>query len=269
MKVYISADIEGIAGICNWKETEHGDDYEYFRAQMTKEVKACCEALIECGITDITVRDAHDSARNILIEQLPTCVKIIREWSGGVCDMMDAIDESYDAAILIGYHSPARSNRNPLSHTQNTSRHVDIKINDKIMSEYHLNTYFAQHHNVPVIMLCGDQGLCEIAKSENSLITTVATKEGLGGSVISKHPSVVVDEIKAKTIEAIKLFKKHSKKDFFIPLDENIDFQIHFRSHIRAYRASFYPNAEMINSDIVSYKTNNIVSALAFMLFCD
>lgn len=269
MKIYISADIEGIAGICNWKETERGDDYEYFRSQMTKEVKACCEALIELGITDITVRDAHGSARNILFEQLPTCVKIIREWSGGVCDMMDGLDESYDAVILIGYHSPARSNRNPLSHTQNTSRHVDIKINGKIMSEYHLNTYFSQTHGVPVIMLCGDEGLCEIAKSENSLVTTVATKEAKGGAIITKHPEVVVEEIKNKTKDAIILFKENSKKDYFINLDEEIDFQIHFRNYTRAYRASFYPNAKMIDSDIVSYKTNNIKNALAFMLFCD
>ncbi|HPX83483.1 MAG TPA: M55 family metallopeptidase, partial [Bacilli bacterium] len=35
MKVYISADIEGINGIVSWLETEKGDDYEYFRKQMT------------------------------------------------------------------------------------------------------------------------------------------------------------------------------------------------------------------------------------------
>lgn len=268
MKIYISADIEGIAGICDWKETEKGDDYEYFRTLMTKEVKACCDALIEKGITDITVRDAHDSARNILIDMLPKEVKLIRGWSNGLCEMMDGLDETYDAAIFIGYHSPARSENNPLSHTLNL-RHNHIKINNKIVSEYHLNTYYAQTKGVPVIMVSGDEGLTNIVKSENELTSTVATKTGYHGAIISMHPEIVCSNIAKKTVEAISNLEKYGKKAFFVSLPHQLSTEIHYRNHKDAYRATFYPGAARVSSDKTIFNSNDIIETLKFIMFCD
>ncbi len=269
MKIYISADIEGVAGICNWSETdEKGYDYSFFRQEMTNEVKACCEKLIELGITDITVRDAHDSARNILFDQLPKEVKIIREWSGGICDMMDGLDNSYDAAIMIGYHSPSRSEGNPLSHTMNT-RHNHIKINNKVVSEYLLNTYYAQTLKVPVIMVSGDQRLMELVKEENDRTITVATKEGLHGAIISKHPEAVYEEIKQGTENAIKTLKNCGKETLFVNVPRILDMEIHYRNHRDAYRATQYPSAQRLSDDKTIFKTNSVHELLRFMLFCD
>ena len=79
MRFFISADIEGVTGINSWDETNKNNaDYGEFRKQMTREVAAACEAAFAAGATDIVVKDAHDSGRNILASELPKGVQMIR-----------------------------------------------------------------------------------------------------------------------------------------------------------------------------------------------
>ena len=43
---------------------------------------AACEGALAAGATQIVVRDAHGSGRNILQEHLPKQAQLIRGWSG-------------------------------------------------------------------------------------------------------------------------------------------------------------------------------------------
>ncbi len=269
LKIFISVDIEGVCGICDWKETELGEsDYLYFQEEMIQETVHCCEALIEKGITNITVRDAHDSARNIIPNRLPKEVKLIRGWTEAPCDMMAGLDETYDGVIFIGYHSPARSIGNPLSHTLTTTLN-HIKINNKIVSEFLLNTYYSQIiHKVPVIMLCGDANLTNIVKLENSNIQTVSTNTGLYGAVLTKHPSIVLEEIKKATKKAVDLLVTNPDM-FLVKIPNTFETEIHFRTHKKAYRASFYPNAKYLDNDKVVHTTNNFFDTLRFIMFTE
>ncbi len=270
MKIFISADIEGCCGIVNWDETERGhDDYETFRRIMTEEVNSVIRGLRKAGVDEIVVRDAHDSARNILIENLEPDVKIIRGWSNSPCDMMDGLDESYDGVIFVGYHAPARSSGNPLAHTLNLSRHSHIKLNGKIMSEYHLNTYYAMEKKVPVIMLSGDEALCNIALEENNNITVVPTKSGLEGAIVSRHPQSVRDDLEKAAIDAIKKLQGSSNKDYEIFLPKSLELEIHFRKVSLANKASFYPGAARLSSDKILFRSNNIQDVFKFIFFCD
>ena len=83
LKVYISVDMEGITDVIHWNETNPGDDYNYYRMLMTKEANAAIEGAMNAGATEIVVRDAHSSARNIIPDLLNKKAKLIREWSGG------------------------------------------------------------------------------------------------------------------------------------------------------------------------------------------
>lgn len=267
LKIYISVDIEGVTGICDWNETEKGEsDYTYFQEQMILETVACCNALIKEGITNITVRDAHDSARNIIPNRLPKEVTFIRGWTEGPCDMMAGLDESYDGVIFIGYHSPSRSIGNPLSHTLTTSLN-HIKINGNIVSEFLLNTYYAQGvYHVPVIMLSGDTNLTSLVKKENENIQTVSTNTGLHGAIITKHPSLVLEDISSKTIKAVKMLSTNPKQ-FMINIPSSFETEIHFRTHKLAYRASFYPNAKNLDNDLTVHYSDNILDCLKFIMF--
>ena len=107
MKVYLSADIEGTAGVVLWDQAEKGKpDYQEAREQMTAEVAAACEGLLDGGATEVWVQDTHGTTINIIASRLPERTRLIRGWSGHPFFMLQALDETFDAVALIGYHSP-------------------------------------------------------------------------------------------------------------------------------------------------------------------
>lgn len=143
MKIFISADIEGVATTTLWPETEKGsEDYRLHAQQMTMEVIAACEAASEAGASEIVVRDAHEDGNNLDIWKLPENVTLLRGWSGHPYSMVYGIDPSFDAAIFIGYHSAASSEGNPLSHTESLNP-LSVKLNGALASEFLLYSYAA------------------------------------------------------------------------------------------------------------------------------
>ena len=197
MKLYISADIEGVCGICHWHETsQEKADYKNFAEQMTSEVKAACEGAMSGGTKELWVQDAHGQARNIKGGLLPEKVKFIRGWAPNPYLMLQELDKTFDGVIMIGYHARAGSGDNPLSHSLNSDFVNYIKINERFASEFLIHAYTAATLNIPVIFLSGDKAITEEVKEVNSNIETVAVNQGVGGSVISIHPGLAVKLIK-------------------------------------------------------------------------
>ena len=202
MKIFISADIEGVNGIITWDETEpQYAAYDYFRKQMTKEVQNACLGANAAGVKEIFIKDAHDTARNLILDAFPENAKVHRGWEGCPCSMMAGLDKTFDAVLFIGYHSPASSDGNPLAHTMNT-KNLYVKINGKVASEFYINALYASYIGVPIAFLSGDKRLTELVKEENKNITTVVTKEGIHGAVVSQSPSVTNEEIKKQVEES-------------------------------------------------------------------
>lgn len=264
MKVFMSIDIEGINGICAWPETDNASAYyEQFRKQLQKEVNAACEGAIAAGATEILIKDAHDSARNLKIEELPECCKLHRGWEGSPCSMMAGLNDSFDAVMFVGYHSPSRSNGNPLSHTMNTSRVHHVKINGVIASEFTINSLYASYLNVPVAFLSGDLNLTNQVKEINPNITTVASKEGAHGAVISKHPNVTAREIRDGAQKSLE----KSLKDNVVYLPKSFDIEIQYKQHNQAYNASFFPGCKLVGSDRVIFHSDNYYDVLVMLKF--
>lgn len=262
MKVFISADLEGVAGSTTWIETEKNAlDYAPFQKQMTKEVEAAIEGAIAGGATEIVLKDAHDSARNIDISNLPENVKIIRGWTGDPMCMVAGLDESFDRAIFIGYHSKGGSHRNPLAHTLVVS--ADVKINGEYASEFLINTYAAALHGVPVAFVSGDVGLTEEVKSLNENIVTLPIKEGIGGATVSISPKLALKETKRLVEEAMKV----DRKSLQIMLPKHFVVEIIYRDHTRAYRNSFYPGAQYKPHNTVIFETDNYFDVLRALQF--
>lgn len=263
MKVFISADIEGVNNILSWNETElGGQDYEYFRRQMTEEVKRACIGAKKAGATEILIKDAHDSAKNLILTELPEYVKLHRGWQGCPGSMMAGLDESFDAVVFVGYHSPSRSNGNPLSHTMNT-RILHVKINGVVASEFYINALYASYLGVPVAFLSGDKNLTKLVREENENIVTVATKEGSYGAVISKHPSVTNKEIEEGVQEALS----RNLKDNIVTMPRHFDIEIHYKNHTDAYSRSFYPGCKLLGNDKVIYSSDNYYDVLTMFKF--
>ena len=186
MKVYISVDMEGLAYVNHWDEVDKKkEDYKYFANEMTKEVNAVCSAINEkYPASEIYVRDAHWKARNIIPDQLPDNVKLIRGWAETPESMVEFIDNSFDCAIFVGYHIGAHSNKNPLSHTINSDTVSYIKINGEYVSEFDIYGLTCAYYNVPVIFVSGDEELCNHVKNKYPFISTLSTIKGCGNATI-------------------------------------------------------------------------------------
>jgi len=264
MKIYISADIEGVAGITNWDEaSKDSADYEEFRQQFTAEVAAACEGAIEAGASEIIVKDAHASGRNLYAAQLPAEVQIIRGWSGHPQSMMQDLDGSFDAAMMVGYHSAAASGGNPLAHTFHSEKVFRLTINEQRASEFLCNTYTAYLHKVPVVYVSGDKALCAEVSAFNSSIKTTAVTEGIGGSTMSLQPGVAAASIKRD----VKAALGQDIQDFKCDLPGSFQVELIFKVHADAYKASHYPGASRINATTVSFASNDYLAVLTFLLF--
>lgn len=264
MKVFISADIEGVAGITNWGEANKAnEEYKYYAKQMTKEVKAACKGANKAGVEEIWIKDAHGSGRNIDSSKLPENTKMVRGWSGHPFSMVQELDETFDALIYIGYHSWGGSNYNPLAHTINSSIIDYIKINGEYVSEFLLYSYAAAYVGVPVVFISGDKGICQHAKDINENIKTVAVSEGVGNSTISIHPDLAIDLIKEGVEES--LHGDLSKNKIVLP--EEFNLEISYKTQGKAYEASFYPGAELIGSKKVKFYSKDYFEILRARMF--
>lgn len=239
MKIFISADMEGTAGIAAWPEVDRlHADYPAFRALMTDEVVAACEGAHQAGASEILVKDAHESGRNLLLDRLPAYVTILRGWSGHPDGMMFGLDESVTAALYTGYHARAGDGGNPLAHT--TSRRIAlVTLNGAPASEFTLNALCAESYGVPSVFLSGDATICADASTLVPGIGTVRTLTGFGPATLSRAPADATRAIRDGVAEALS-------RPFASCLPQRYDtyeIVITFCSAADAYRVQWYPGA--------------------------
>ena len=135
LKVFISVDMEGLAGVVSGREcSSSGEDYDYFRRIMTLEANAAIEGALAAGAGEIVVRDGHGSKTNILPDLLHPKAKLLRGTTAKPENMMLGIDETFDAVIFIGYHAKAGTEEGIISHTS-SGNVIDLSINNVSLPE--------------------------------------------------------------------------------------------------------------------------------------
>lgn len=239
MKIFISADMEGTAGITAWSEADrlHGD-YPAFRALMTDEVAAACEGARQAGASEIVVKDAHESGRNLLLDRLPDYVTILRGWSGHPDGMMFGLNEGFAAALYTGYHAKAGDVGNPLAHTT-TRRIARVMLNGEPASEFTLNALCAASYGVPSVFLSGDATICADAVSLVPEIGTVRTLTGFGPATLSRSPAEATQAIRDGVAGALS----RSFASCLPKQSDEYEIAIDFCAAPDAYRVQWYPGA--------------------------
>lgn len=262
-KIFLSADIEGTAGIAHWDETQIGKPlYDRFARQMTREVRAACEGAIAAGATELLVKDAHDSGRNLDAEQLPQCVRIFRGWGRDPYSMMGGLDASFDGVLFTGYHSAAGTDFNPLSHTMNLGV-TQMTINGMVGSELLINSLTAAYMGVPVYFLSGDEGLCRWMNEACPGTFTLPVSRGVGNGSVSIQPGLALKLIREGVEEALK----RPREDCLFPLPEHFQVEVTYRQHFMAHRAGFYPGAKQAGPRTVTFSHNDYFQVLTFFAF--
>ncbi len=265
MRVLISCDIEGTAGIVDWAEAEAGKDsrwYEYFCRQMTREAAAACEGAMAAGATDILVKDAHHTGRNIDPAGLPAGVQINRGWSGGLFSMVAGLSRDYDALALTGYHSCAGSAGNPLAHTMFTGLE-ELLINGERASEFTIAAYTAGLLSVPVVFVSGDAALCRQARAFLPGITAVPVCAGEGAASTSAHPDVAVEMIR----EGMRKALSGNRFACHVEMPEYFEVKLRYRNHQVAFDKSFYPGTQQEDEKTLRFESEDYYEVLRFFHF--
>ncbi len=257
MRVFISADIEGVANTALWDHTRKGEyGYEAAARQMSLEVAAACEGAFAAGADYVRVKDAHGSGTNIFPELLPRGVELTRSSYGTPWSMVTGVDEGFDVAMFVGYHSAAGRDGNRLAHTYNTSA-IYAKLNGVKMSEFMLYSLAAASAGVPTAFLSGDQLLCEDSKALNwhPRLVTVPVKRGIGGLTTCLQPQDACDRIREGVLKALSAP--------FTPADickipDHFEFEICYKEHITASRVSYFPGFKRIDENTVLLSTDKL-----------
>lgn len=264
MKIYLSVDIEGVCGTTTWAEVTRGNaEYLEFQRQMTREVSAACEGAFQAGATEIVIKDAHSTACNIIAEDLPENTVLIRGWSRHPYMMMQELDNTFDGALMLGYHSFAGGGGNPLAHTMSNAIISSLDINGQPASEFLINYYTAMLEKVPVLFISGDQEVCDHAAEIVPGIGTVAVKTGLGSSTINIHPKNAAEMIKNGVCRALS----GSSWGYLQELPEKFKITISYTNNQDSYKAAFYPGVKLISPRTISFESDNYFDVLRLFLF--
>ena len=156
LKVYISVDMEGIAGVVTGDQLgPSGFEYGRAREFMTAEALAAIAGAREAGATEIVVSDSHGNGESLLIDQFPDDVRIVRSWPRPLM-MMEGIDSTFSAAIFIGYHASTTSPAGVRAHTISSANLASVSLNGVAMPEAGINAAIAGRFGVPVVFISGD-----------------------------------------------------------------------------------------------------------------
>jgi D-amino peptidase len=259
LKVLISVDMEGITGIVSADECNRrvSDDYQYFRRIMTLEANAAVEGALAGGATEIVVRDAHDTGRNILPDLLHKSALLLRDWSFGPKEMMEGIDETFGAAVFIGYHASAGKPNAILEHTW-SGRITDFKINGVSLPEAGLNALIAGHFNVPVICVSGDQAVCDQIRGLLGEIEVVAVKKGIGAATLSLHPEVSGQLIKNGVEKALRSLGKYKPYRLTPPYK----LVLTLKDEKMVDNGQYYPGAKRTGDWELTYESKDLMEVL-------
>ena len=205
MDVFISIDMEGIAGVTTLRQTFRGtDDYTWARELMTEEANAAVAGAFDAGIDRVVVSDSHGDMGNLLPHRLDQRAELVQGTPKVPFSMMSGIETTFLCALFLGYHAGAGTQGAILDHTY-TGFIVDVRVNGESWNETHLNAALAGTFGVPVALVVGDRACCEQATARLEGVRTLAVKEGLGStSGRSRSPDIARTLIRAAAQEAIR-----------------------------------------------------------------
>jgi len=204
-RVFISADIEGVAGVVTTLQTgDTARQYQEGRELMTDEVNAAIAGAFDGGATAVVVCDAHAAMQNLIPARLDERAVLVR---GAMRDslQMEGMDGSFHAVFITGTHGRAGTADAVLDHTWNSGTVYNLRINGRTVNEAELNALVAWRFGVPVALVTGDEATLDQTRETLPKTIMVPVKTGRGrGVAASLHPKEACRRIRAGAAEAVR-----------------------------------------------------------------
>lgn len=264
LKVHISVDMEGVVGTVTADQLgPTGFEYGRYREFMTREALAAIDGARIAGATDIVVADSHGNGENLLIEEFPADVRIIRSWPRRL-SMMAGVDDHVDAAIFIGYHASTNNPTGVRAHTFSSASLTRVALNGVNVTEGAWNAAIAGQFNVPVIMMSGDDAAIAEVRKVIGNIEGAETKKSLSfHSALTITPQASVDLIAQKVKAAL------ARRAEFKPYRQAgpVTVEVSFKHYRPVELLAYLPMFERTNSHSVRFRAKDMVEAASVMSF--
>ena len=264
LKIYISADMEGVVGTVTGEQLgPSGFEYERARRWMTAEVNAAIRGARAAGASEILVSDSHGNGQNLLLDDLPPDITVIRSWPRPL-SMMAGIDDTFDGAIFIGYHTSTDNPAGVRAHTMSSARLTSVKLNGRPVPETGLNAAIAGHFGVPVIMLSGDDAIAREATDLLGDLETAVVKKAYGfHSAETMMPEAayrLIEETAARAVARIGDFEPWD-------LGGPVELEVSFKHYQPVEALGYLEIVERIDSHTIRYTGSDMIAVEDFLTF--
>lgn len=178
MKIYIAVDMEGISGIYSPEYVSvSGRYYSVGQRLLTADVNAAVRGAFDAGAEEVIVADVHGGSGNILVESLDPRALLLA--GGQFPCRFPFLDQSVNGMFLIGYHAMAGTRMGNLEHTMSSAGWHRFCVNGTPYGEVEIDAEIAAECGVPVVMVSGDDKLCEESRAWLGNIEAAVVKQGL------------------------------------------------------------------------------------------
>ncbi|WP_061159937.1 M55 family metallopeptidase [Caballeronia temeraria] len=273
MKVLISVDIEGIAGVFHPEQTRAGNaEYEHARRWMTREANAAAQGAFDGGASQVWINDSHGGFRNLMPDMLDQRARLVLG-KPRTLGMMAGLEASPEVVFMIGYHARAQS-RGILAHTINSAAFARVTLDGDEVGEAGLYGRLAGEHGARVALLTGDDvfGAETLPAFPGARFLCVKTAHGYSSGV-TETPAAACEAIRLaarETIEAAASMS-HPKRS------TTTGHRCELRAQTSAFADLFcqWPTLERIDAVTLAFdapsvehvvRTLNCLSAMSFML---
>jgi D-amino peptidase len=225
MKVFISSDMEGTAGVVDWGQCLLGEpEYEYYRGLLQGEVNAAIEGAQAAGATEFLVNDSHSKMQNLRPDTLAGNARYLSGRHKPLY-MMQGLDSSFDAIFFVSYHG-SMSTSAPLSHTYNPRAIAEVSLNGTVVGESGINALVALGHAVPIVLVTGDEITAgEAAKVSPGIFPAVVKTAVSRFAADSLHPAAARQLIFDRAQEAVRQLGAAAPPAITLPATLQITFR--------------------------------------------
>jgi D-amino peptidase len=263
MRIFISADIEGVAGVAHLPSTgPNRFEFDLGRKWYTEEVLAAIEGAEAAGATEFVVADGHGTAHMLLLDRFNENVRIVRSWPRPLLQMQGIEHGTFGAAVFVGHHGSAQARLAVLAHTF-TGAFRDIRVNGVSQSETTLNALVAGHFGVPLVFSSGDHDYIAHVRETLPDVETIITKEAVGKtSVNTLTPKASCALIKAGVEKALR--EKRAKA---MPQPASLLLTLEFQERSQPEMLGYLPWLESIDAYTVEARFQDAVTLMKFISF--
>ena len=257
MRVLISVDLEGIAGVVHPADTMlEGIEYERARRWMTAEANAAIEGAFAGGATEVVVNDSHGHMRNLLVEELHPSARLIRGALKPLC-MLQGLQPNCDAVFLVGYHAMAGTGSGILNHTFSGSAVYRLSLNGRSVGEVGFNAALAGAQGSPIALVSGDSILSREVHELLPWAESVVVKNSITSwSAESLSPSESQNLIRTAAEQALRR----------LPAMQPLPLPAPIRMEVALFRPAFadyiaiIPGVERVDGTTVAFTAEDMLT---------